>query len=37
MLPPKNSGDRDAELTPAEWLGVVTIGVVTALFLFWTL
>jgi len=38
MLPPdKNSGDRNAELSPLEWLGVVVTGVVMALFLFYTL
>lgn len=37
MLPPKNSGDRDSELSPMEWLGVVAIGVFMALFLFYTL
>jgi len=38
MLPPeKNSGDRNAELSPVEWLGVIAVGVVFALFLFYTL
>jgi hypothetical protein len=37
MTIPKNTGDRDTELSPAEWLGVVAIGVVMALFLFYTL
>lgn len=37
MTIPKSPGDRDSELSPAEWLGVVAIGVVMALFLFYTL
>jgi hypothetical protein len=37
MLPPKNTGDRNAELSPIEWLGVIAVGVVFALFLFYTL
>lgn len=37
MLPPKNNRDNDLELSPVEWLGVICIGVVMALFLFYTL
>jgi hypothetical protein len=37
MLSPKNSGDRNAELSPLEWLGVIVVGVAFALFLFYTL
>jgi hypothetical protein len=37
MTIPKNTGDRNAELSLIEWLGVILVGVVFALFLFYTL